>query len=363
MRGRGALRLCFLLWFLFVFDAHSAPQTVVTKPLRVGAAGSEPFVVQTAAGLQGIAVEVWQALAAQASWPYQLQEFENVPDALDALTAGKLDLVIGPVSITAERAQSMRFSQPYYASSLSILSSTEPPSLWHRIAPFFSGSFFVAVAVLLSILTVVGTLIWVAERRVPDAPFPRAPGRGIANGIWLAIVTMSTVGYGDIAPRTLLGRVVTGVWIIISVITATSLVAGIASTLTLTGLSSNVISSAEQLNGRRAAVIPHSPGQQLGEQYGAKLRSVESLAQAYSLLIKGEVDAIVFDRPQLRYLVREKHDTKFAVSTAEYMRQNYGFALPIGTTLLHPVNVNLLQLQESGRVDRIVRAWLGPKED
>jgi polar amino acid transport system substrate-binding protein len=345
---------------LFVFGAPSAPRKpVIAHSLRVAVAGSEPFVVRTPAGMQGIAVEVWQALAAQAGWPYEIHEFENVPQALDSLAAGRADIVVGPVSITAERAPIMRFSQPYFASSLSILSSTEPPSLWRRVRPFFSRSFFVAVAILLSVLTLVGAVIWLAERRMPDAPFARAPLEGIANGIWLAVVTMSTVGYGDIAPRTLLGRLVTGMWIIVSVITATSLVAGIASTLTLTGLSMNVISTAEQLNGRRVAVIANSPGQSLSERYGATIRPVESLEQGYSLLQNGEVDAIVFDRPQLRYLMREKHEPKFAVSSAEYMRQNYGFAMPVGTTLLHSVNINLLQLEESGRVDRIVRAWLG----
>ena len=109
------------------------------------------------------------------------------------------------MSITAERARRARFSQPYFQSALSILSRTEGLSLWRRVAPFFNAAFYSAVAVLLCVLTLVGTLVWLAERRAPDTHFPAQPRRGIANGIWFAVVTMSTVGYGDLAPKTRLG--------------------------------------------------------------------------------------------------------------------------------------------------------------
>ena len=45
------------------------------------------------------------------------------------------------------------------------------------------------------------------------------------------------------------------------------------------------------------------------------------------------------------------------------MGQNYGFAMRLTSPRVHPVNVKLLQLQESGRVDRIVRAWLGREQE
>jgi polar amino acid transport system substrate-binding protein len=342
---------------------RAAPRRNERTDLRVGVAGSEPFVVKTATGTEGIAVELWQSLAAQAGWRYTTKRFQNVPQALDALKAGMLDVVVGPVSITAERLRTLRFSQPYFASGLAILSRTEAPTPWQRIKPFFNPSFFVAVGVLLSVLGVVGALIWLAERRAPHAPFPNEPVRGIANGIWLAIVTMSTVGYGDIAPRTLLGRVVTGIGIVILVITATSLIAGIASTLTLTGISTSVISTADQLSEHRVAVLADSPGETFARRYGARLRGVGSLQQGYTLLKQRAVDALVFDRPQLEFFLNQQHDSNVALSDAEYDHQNYGFALQLNSTLVHQMNLNLLQLEESGRMDRIVRAWLGEQQD
>lgn len=343
---------------------RAAPPTTGSAPainnaLRAGVAGSEPFVVKRGGSLEGISVEIWRELAGRAGWRYKLQPYENVPLALDALASQNLDLVVGPVSVTAERARRVRFSQPYYQSSLSILSRAEGLSLWQRVAPFFDVTFYYGVGVLLLVLTIVGTLVWLAERRAPDTNFPRHPSRGIANGIWFAVVTMSTVGYGDLAPKTRLGRAATGVWIILSVITASSLVAGIASTLTLTGLRQSVVSTADQLRGKAVAVLKNSPGEEFARDYGARVRGIESLQSGYNLLTQLAVDAVVFDRPQLLYLLQQHVDSRLAVSTAEYRRQNYSFAVALSSTLVSPLNVHLLQLEESGRVDKIVQSWLG----
>lgn len=362
--------LCrFMLCFAaFASGGQSVPQKAKAAPsvpqvLRVAVAGSAPFVVRKDSGLEGISVEIWQEAAAQADWRYRFHMYESVPEALSAVAAGEADLVVGPVSITAERAQRVLFTEPYFGSSLSILSRTDAPTIWERVRPFFSESFFWAIAVLSFTLALVGTLIWLAERDESSDQFPRRAAPGIANGIWLAVVTMTTVGYGDRAPRTVLGRLVTSIWMIVSIITATSLVAGIASTLTLTGMKTVAISSAAQFPGKRVAALDHSPGQELALDSHAKVQPVESIQQGYDLVKERKVDAFLFDRPQLLYLLQQEHDSDLAVSKAEYMHQGYGFAAPLHSPVVHDLNINLLRLQESGRVRRIIRVWLGEAEE
>lgn len=340
-----------------------APKAQSKQPnpavLRVGVAGSEPFVVNSGNGYAGISVEIWQAIADHTGLRYHFQPYGSVPEALAALQAGSLDVVVGPVSVTASRAREVLFSQPYFQSSLSILSSSSSPSPWQRVQPFFSRSFFIAIGILLLVLALVGTLIWLAERKTSADQFPYRAGPGIANGVWLAIVTMTTVGYGDRAPKTFLGRLITGSWMIVSLITATSLIAGIASTLTLTGMRTNLVSTAEELRGKKVAVVPGTPGADFARRYGAEIVNVQSMQEGYKLLHRRSAQAIVFDRPQLLYFGTQQHDSAEAVSKAEYEHQGYAFAFPSSSALLHPVNLSLLRLEESGRVDRIVREWLG----
>jgi len=270
-----------------------------------------------------------------------------------------VDAVAGPVSITAGRAAHVQFTQPYFQSSLSIMSRSEAPGWSQRIRPFFSTRFFIAIGVFLLILGVVGMLIWIAEREENPTQFPREPERGIANGMWCAIVTMSTTGYGDRTPITFWGRMVTSVWIIVSLIGATTMIAGIASTLTLSGMRTADISTATDLARRNVAAVPGSPSEALALRYGAASVTIESPDDGYRLLKSGRVDAVVYDRPQLLYFLKEHPDRDVAISTAQYQRQGYGFALSLHAAALHEMNVALLALEESGSVQRIIDGWLG----
>ena len=94
------------------------------------------------------------------------------------------------------------------------------------------------------------------------------------------------------------------------------------------------------------------------------MREVETLQQAYDLLNQREVDSVVFDRPQLLYYLQRQRNAAMAVSGAQYMPQNYGFAMPNASAdLAHTMNVHLLGLEESGRVARIGRNWLGESKE
>lgn len=176
------------------------------RPLRVGVAGSAPFVVREGQAPGGFSVAVWKDVAAHAGLAYELVPVESVSRAIAGVASGELDVAVGPISITAERARRVSFSQPYFHSALSILAPATGPGAFERLRPFLSRAFAVGLTGLFLVLGLVGALIWLAERKENAAMFSRDPLRGIGSGIWLALVTMTTVGYGDKAPVTLPGR-------------------------------------------------------------------------------------------------------------------------------------------------------------
>ncbi|WP_120181467.1 transporter substrate-binding domain-containing protein [Pelobium manganitolerans] len=349
----------FLFIQIFLFSAVTA--YAQEKQLKVALAGGQPFVIQ-GKNPQGIAVEVWDQVAVKNRWDYKFIAYPSVHAALSALDSNQVDLVVGPVSITSERVLHMRFSQPYYQSSLAIVSRFDKPNIWEKIRPFFSINLLIAVAIFVFILSLVGTLLWIAEREASPEQFSHKPLEGIGTGMWLAIVTMSTTGYGDKAPITLWGRIIAGSWMVVSIIFATSMVAGIASTLTLSGMGDHTIKNIEQLNGKKAATLSASPSVDFLNEHGVKSVELESLADCFKKLSEGEVDAVVYDRPQLLYYLKSNQSKKLYIAKAAYYKQGYGFAFPRNTTLAHQTNITLLELSENDEIDRTVRHWIGTEE-
>lgn len=349
------LSTCFLVGSCF----QSTAATIVpdTTKLTVGLAGSPPFNLKDEKG--GIALEIWSSVTEGLGWDYQTVHYKSVPEALKALRNGKIDVVVGPSSITSDRIEKVDFSQPYYYSGVSILSLASEPTFWDRISPFFSMKLLYAIGVFLSILAIVGALLWLAERKKSPDQFPEKPIAGIGNGMWLAIVTMSTTGYGDKAPVTLMGRIIAGTWMIVSIIFATSMVAGIASTLTLSGMGNTTITEATQLNGKKVATLSDYIATSFQKDFRIKPIPVETLGDAYALLKNKKVDAVLFDRPQLLYYQQNHPDYELYVSHAVYIPKGYGFAFPVHSELVKKVNYKMLELNETGVVKKIISSWIG----
>ena len=103
--------------------------------------------------------------------------------------------------------------------SLVILSkAAKPATFFDALFGTFAEAFFVNYLSFLFIwVAVVAHLIWAFERRGNPAEFPPNYMDGIDDGIWWSFVTVTTVGYGDKCPKSVLGRIVGIVWMIVGV--------------------------------------------------------------------------------------------------------------------------------------------------
>ena len=118
---------------------------------------------------------------------------------IEAVDDGEIDVLVGPISITSRRLAmpGIDFTQPYYLGKSGVLLPMRPPSILSRIQVFFGWAVISSVLVLISVLLVVGSLIWLAERNRNSEQFPRDWLPGISSGMWFALVTLTTVGYGN----------------------------------------------------------------------------------------------------------------------------------------------------------------------
>lgn len=354
-------KLILVLFTIFFSSVFGAQGKKVSDTLRVGVAGSAPFFYTENGSKvpQGAAVDIWQEVANQKNWNYKYQNFTSVKDALQSMREGNLDILVGPITINSDRVQNFKFSQPFYQSSLAIVYKKGNFSLWNLVKLLFSYKLLIAIGIFLIILTFVGTMLWLAERKESPEQFPSEPAKGIGTGMWLAIVTMSTTGYGDKAPITLMGRIIAGTWMIVSIIFATSMVAGIASVLTFSNLQGKNITNIEQLNNKKVATISGSPSADYLKEYNVDVVYCADLKSAFKKLNDKSVEAIIYDRPQLLFYLNNHENEDLVMAKAEYYKQGYGFAFPKSSDLPYEVNRSLLELAENQEIEKIMQNYLG----
>lgn len=251
------------VWFTLLFPARALSQNdnATSQMLRVGVINLAPLSMKTADGRwEGYSVELWQDVATRIGVPFEFQEFQNLETLLEALAQRRIDVI--PSLPVRERFEAvMDFSQSYLKSGLAIAVPAEGVEYaWRRIfGTIFSFHSLKAVAFLMVLSTIAGVIVWRFEKGRNSEMFGGGHVKGIGHGIWWAMVTMSTVGYGDLAPKTLGGRIVALVWMFFSIVFIAVFTASITTSLTISELKGKVRGFGD-LYGARTGSIPGSEG-------------------------------------------------------------------------------------------------------
>ncbi len=348
-------------------DAAETDTLGETEPpaevLTVGIGGSPPFLLQddeNGEEYEGLVIDLWRQIAVINDFEYELVLQTNTQDALDAVQSGELDLLVGPFSITSERLQTVNFSRPFFVSSVGVLLPSEPPTLWGRVRPFLTTAALSSIAGLFFCLFLVGNAMWLAERKHNPEQFAQAYLPGLGNGMWFALVTLTTVGYGDRAPVTPVGRFIASVWMLISLIAVSSLIGGLASAFTIafSEVPDDSITAPEDLRGTRMAVVAGSSAAVWAAEYDARVIERTQLEDAVALVSAGQADGVVFDRPVLEYFLTQNPEVDLQLADFTLSSENLGFVLPYDSSLLRPLNLTIVQLKEEGAIELISDLWL-----
>ena len=216
--------------------------TATQQTVNVVTRSVPPFAFQDAEGKwRGIAIDLFERIADDLGMEYQYQVADTLDDMLDGVSTGRYSLAVGALSVTAQREELFDFSHPYFQTGLGIVVPASSGPSWLRMwKAMISPEFLKAVGGLLALLTFVGALVWLAERRRNADQFPEDAARGIGAGLWWSSVTMTTVGYGDKSPETFGGRLIALIWMFVSVIIISTVTASLTTALTVDALSSAV---------------------------------------------------------------------------------------------------------------------------
>lgn len=327
----------FAFSFLSAIACFAGRDTI----LQVGIHPDPPFIIERAPGeYEGLCIDLWEDIAGELGYQYEIVPYNDLVGMMRALDYQEIDISINPLMVNSLRLKMFEALQPFFISSLGVATTSVSRSQFQMfLSNFFSVDFLKIVLLLLCIIFFFGTLLWLVERRYNRYQF--RPGFiGLLDGLWWSAVTMTTVGYGDKAPKTSVGKGIAIVWMFTAVIVISGFTATIASTLTVNSLAVQInklqdLKSVDRLGtvsstGSEDFLVQHELLPTLS--YDTPLHALEALANK-------EADALVYDKTVMRYLI-SKHDlgSKVQLLPVTFNKQYRTFLLPKGSPLYEAIN-------------------------
>ena len=330
-------------------------------PLRVGipVKESEPFVIQEGEKLDGMIVDIWEKIAQEKAIEYEWVPQDNYDLAVDAVNQGEIDILVGAISVIPERLEKVEFTLPIGELEIVILTPSQPPTLWDRLKPFLGVAAVSSLALLIVSIFIVGNLIWLAERKVNSESFPEDYKTGLRNGMWFAMVTLTTVGYGDFAPVSNLGRLISAVWMLITLLALSSITAGLASaiTISLSPQNSPRFTTVEDLRGAKIATVSGWASGAWADYYGARTIEAPTFEEAIDLVVNNKAEGFIDNDADFIYHLSQNPELNLSIADVSLATDLYGFALPFDSELTHELDSIIMRMRQNGEIKTLEAKW------
>lgn len=344
-------KFIFLLPLFFISLHTNARDTVV-----VAIKHAPPFCIKENGEWSGLTVGIWREVEKDLGVHTEYREM-NMDEMTTAVEKSTVDVGLGAVTVSAEREKQFDFSTSFYPSGLGIIFRDEKTTATKIILNLISTSFVKVVGLLCLVLFVVGCLIWMAERRKNGEEFEDGT-KGLWSGFWWAAVTMTTVGYGDKAPKSVPGKIIGLVWMFASLIMVSYFTASIASSLTVQRISSQ-FDDPSDLKRVEVGVI----GGTISETYlkkhfisYKKFKNIDALTQGIK---NNEIDAAVADFPLLKYHLHT--NPMKSIKMLPHKLNDFFYALPLSNDFEYreALNVRMQKYLESEKWREALGEYFG----
>eukprot|EP00794_Sanderia_malayensis_P018225 gene18225-20043_t len=177
------------------------------------------------------------------------------------------------------------------------------------------------LTVLMAVLA--GIIMWMLDTYWNEEQFPRSFTEGIIEGFWWAFVTMTTVGYGDIAPVGVPGRLFAIMWVLTGLV-----IISIFTGVITTALNVNTLTTDIKLYGTKVGALTNTTEFNLGIKRNAEMLPYTTYEAMSSALKTKKVKAVLIDS-----YVAAHHPSLFGSPKARVNKiikgtKTYGFVVP-----------------------------------
>lgn len=170
-----------------------------------------------------------------------------------------------------------------------------------------------------------GIVMWALDSYWNPDQFPTSFFKGAWEGFWWAFVSMTTVGYGDRAPRSFIARVFAFIWVLIGLVIISIFTATVTTSLTALSLSNDVT-----IYGKTVATLNNTEEQRYGIKNNAKVKGYSSIAELKSAILTEKdkvVGGLIDSYVAGEYSTELSESTGLKVATVFDHQFAYGFAI------------------------------------
>ena len=291
--------LVFLSVWAFAAEESHTDDTIV---YRIGVSHAPPYVIMEGSDVSGAAVSLWKDVSDRLAIRYRFVQYEEMDSMIRDLKAGRLDMVLTPRTISKNKEKAIPMTVPFHTSRVSaiVMKENQMPIL-KVLGNLFSRNTIQVFIFALICVFLFAMLMWIAERKKNPGMFHPSP-RGIFDGIWWAVVTMATVGYGETVPKTRMGRLIAMAWMFCAIAVIFLITSEIASELTIAKMENRSL-EVEELRDMRSVTIGNTGYSDALGVNGIPHIRVNKVSSALAEVISGNSDAFIFDKAVLAYVL------------------------------------------------------------
>jgi polar amino acid transport system substrate-binding protein len=347
-------KLILFLVLIFVFVGVQAQE------LRVGYFNEKPYVNLANKAHPGAAIEFWNAIAHAKHWKFKLiDEGDKPKPALQNLADGKINILVGGMSVTSDRIKSVNFSRPFFIERIGLVTSEGHVSFWGIIHKVIDGIFKPKfLFVILLFIVIWGIMSWHVRSRSEG----RITKKNMKNSFWITYFAFFHKYMLYEMDKSTINYVISSILMFVALIIAAVFIGAVSSAFTLSIGSSHDVTSMSQIGQHPVAVVKDSVIEDIAKGLNLRYVSVKDMAEGVKLVESDQVIGIMSAMPVAKIYLREHPLEHVHLSPIVIQYDEVAFALnKKDNTLRDQVNAELTQLQDTNKMRDVCEYYFGRK--